>query len=81
MTDDVETIQVTCPLCRKKHEYRLRVERSMVIYHMASTLPTTQKTIKRFTRIFTCPEKNEHFEAILRLEEGFGFIIKDVSVL
>ncbi|QQD72819.1 hypothetical protein [Acidithiobacillus ferrivorans] len=81
MDDETEELQIVCPLCSEEHSYRLAVDRSYVLYHMTSAMMDSKPTYKRFKRIFTCPAKNEHFQAVVRLEESFGTIINDVKVV
>jgi hypothetical protein len=81
MAEDTETIQIECPLCGKKHEYRLKVDRSTVMYQMRWFPAHEEKAVVHFTRFFTCPKLNESFQANLRMEQSFGTVINDVKVL
>lgn len=63
-----ETITIAeCPHCKQTHKYSLQVERTMVIKLMvAEDLNNRPKPII-FSRIFTCPNKNEQFQAQITL--------------
>jgi hypothetical protein len=73
--DDVLVIK--CPRCKKTHIYLLKVERSYVMYR---ALPTDQPTKRTFTRIFTCPFKDQEFQIAFSLVEPFGTIIHNAQV-
>ena len=81
MTTASERIELKCPLCKKVHKYQLRVDKSVVFYDVISMLSSSSSTSRKFRRLFTCPEKNEPFEATLILEESFGEKINDVEVM
>lgn len=65
MANDILEIS-NCPLCKRKHRYSLRVERSKYLLGRSLTVVKKKRRIKR---IFNCPNKNEFFEAIIELEE------------
>ncbi|HDM8135453.1 TPA: hypothetical protein P0E15_005044 [Vibrio harveyi] len=75
-----EKLRIICPLCTHKHEYCLDVDRTFVLYHMTSEPDTSKRTVKRFKRVFVCPDKNEKFQAVIKMESGFGEVINDVKV-
>lgn len=79
--EDEDRIQLNCPICQKMHEFRLVVDRSHVVYNMVSAPRHSERSVKRFRRVFTCPEKGEPFEATIKMEELFGEIINDVKVV
>lgn len=79
--EEEEKIQLNCPICKNTHEFRLEVDKSHVLYHMTSMPSERERTVKRFRRLFTCPEKNEPFEATIRMEESFSEIIHNVKVV
>jgi hypothetical protein len=79
--EDEDRIQLNCPICQKIHEYRLEVDRSCVLYNILSTSNQSKTSVKRFRRIFMCPEKGEPFEATIKIEESFGEKINDVKVV
>ena len=80
MSETTEKLEINCPICKGMHEYSINVDRSHIIYNMLSAPSPTERTVKRFKRVFVCPEKNEQFQAIITMEEGFGEIINDVAV-
>ncbi|NWL16376.1 hypothetical protein FHG08_11805 [Pseudoalteromonas sp. Scap03] len=75
-----EKLKITCPLCREKHEYSINVDRSFVLYQMTSDMGTSLREIKQFKRAFVCPDKKTKFQAVIKMEYGFGEIINDVIV-
>jgi len=76
-----DKIQLTCPLCQKTHEFRLLIERSPVAYNMLPfSTGKREHSVKPFRCLFTCPEKNEPFEATIRIEEAFGEVVHGVKV-
>jgi hypothetical protein len=78
--DEDEKLELTCPLCGKEHTYTLDVDRSFVLFQMTITaLGSSKKTAKQFKRIFFCPDKNKKFQAIIKMSEGSGEVINDVS--
>jgi len=80
MPETTEKLELKCPICKEKHEYSINVDRSHILYYMLSSPSPTERTVKKFKRIFVCPDKNQQFQAIVTMEEGFGEIINDVSV-
>jgi hypothetical protein len=60
-----ERIDLKCPLCPQTHEYDLTVS-WMTIYALAGEEKTIETDV---TRLFTCPTKDDEFEATLRLSE------------
>lgn len=81
MRKELENINLNCPLCKRMHTYKIEVDKSHVIYNLLSTSFNEEKSIKKFKRIFLCPEKDEMFEAILTFEDSFGEIIEGVKVV
>jgi len=78
-----EILEIKCPLCGKPHRYGLAVE---IITFMGSSpdpTPTFKPNIciHKFTRLFTCPEKNEEFQATIKLKETGRNPIQDVRVI
>lgn len=81
MTND-EILEIKCPRCGKIHLYGLSVERSLVFGTPLSSSPPTNPNIveHKFTRLFTCPEKNEEFQATIKLKETGSDRIDSVRV-
>ena len=75
-----EWLTIPCPLCAAKHVYQLQVDRSLVANYV-QIVPDDQTTEKRFTRLFTCPDKKTRFQAEIALEEHPGMKIQDVRIL
>ena len=82
MSETTEKLELKCPICKETHEYSINVDRSLILYSLfvPSSTKSTKRTVKKFKRVFVCPVKNEQFQAIITMEEGFGEIINDVSV-
>ena len=80
MSETTETLEIKCPICKRMHVYSINVDRSPILYNMLSAPNPAERTVKKFKRVFVCPDKNEQFQAIVTIEEGFGEIINDVSV-
>lgn len=76
-TEDIFLIS-PCPLCSGSHRYPVRVKRDIAL-GMVVAMPV-QSTEVMHTRIFTCPEKGENFEAKVPLHETQTNIIREVSV-
>ena len=77
----IEKIRIEhCPHCRGSHSYRLEVERALIMKVRTGKKhepPTTVKT----TQVFTCPLKNEQYQASLYLEDTSFDRIKAVAVI
>lgn len=70
-----------CPKCSDGHSYELEVERSMIIKMMTiSDLNEPSRKVK-VTRIFTCPVKNEEYQARFVLTDTSSDRIKNVKVI
>ena len=80
MSETTEKLELKCPICKGTHEYNINVDRSGILYSMLFAPIPTKRTVKKFKRVFVCPDKNEQFQAIVTMEEGFGEIINDLSV-
>ena len=72
-----------CPVCGKKHRYKLDVKRSLVMHMLTMSSLNSQEKVfyARFTRIFVCPEKGGEFEAVLTLPYTLSNKIESVSVV
>ena len=70
----------SCPKCKDRHRYRLNVERSVVIKMIRMSDMHEQPRQVRFTRLFTCPIKNEEFEASFILTDTSSSRIRSVDV-
>jgi hypothetical protein len=82
MTDSNEQVSIDrCPLCHGAHSYSLSVERSFVIHMLTMNVPREQHTRRRFKRLFTCPTKDETYEAVITLTESSSAPIQEVTVL
>jgi uncharacterized UBP type Zn finger protein len=76
----IEHVDITtCPRCKQQHRYRLNVERSYVLSFFVGNI-SQQSRPERFTRLFTCPVKNEEFQASFSLNRS-GDVIRDVQVV
>jgi hypothetical protein len=68
-----------CPLCGLRHTYALAVKRSIVLESLRSfSIETTLP--RRFTRLFTCPTKDETFQADITLTDTSSDRIESVTV-
>lgn len=78
----IEHIEIPkCPKCHNRHNYRLEVDRSIVMKLITmEDLDEPTRWVK-VTRIFICPTKNEKFEARIRLADTSSNRIKDVAVI
>jgi len=69
-----------CPKCKEGHRYKLKVERAIVMKFLTMSDMSEQPRKVRITRLFTCPIKNEEFEANLTLTDTSSNRIKSVEV-
>ncbi len=82
MTASQETLSIDrCPLCGRSHTYDLAVERSAIMKMMVGSYEEEKVSYKRFKRLFTCPTRNEEFEAIITLPEFPSARIETVHVV
>ena len=70
-----------CPRCGDRHRYKLKVERAIVMKWLIMSDMRERPHRVRITRLFTCPSKNEDFEATFILTDTSSNRIKEVSVL
>ena len=70
-----------CPKCGNKHRYKLKVERSIVMKLLTRSGMIENPRRVKVTRLFTCPLRNEDFEATFILTDTSSDRIKEVSVL
>lgn len=78
--NDVRWINIKCPICRKKHRYRAKLETLDVL---AAPTPNDDKLVMlEFTRLFKCPNTNQLFECTFQVEWilGLGIFVEDVSI-
>jgi hypothetical protein len=68
-----------CPKCGGSHRFRLAVERSVILKFMTRMDTMDRSRRVRFTRLFTCPTKNEEFEATFVLTETSSDVISGVT--
>ena len=72
-----------CPKCDcPSHRYSLEVQRSYVVKYALGGFaePVEQPRRVRFTRLFTCPTKNEEFQATFSLRDSSYNRISSVEV-
>lgn len=69
-----------CAKCNKPHRYRLEVERSIIMKLMTPDDLNEKPRQVRITRIFTCPVKNEEFEARFILHDTSSDRIENVTI-
>lgn len=81
MSDDIESLAMTCPICGAEHRFRIKIDRSYLMYNLTSDMLKRKAPVKRYRRNFTCPEKGKPFQATISLEESFGTILNNVSVV
>jgi len=79
MTTLPETIIIQCPICAESHTYQLEVDRSLVANYQTDD-PDAGPDEKRFTRLFTCPDKKTRFQAEIALLELSGTKIRGVHI-
>ena len=70
-----------CPLCKKTHTYRLKVERSVVIKNMMMSGLNERPGREEFTRLFVCPVKGQEFQATFFLYDTSYGSITSVEVV
>jgi hypothetical protein len=67
---EIEYLEIpSCPKCGLKHRYKLEVERATIIQYGVPSQMNEQPRSVRFTRLFTCPEKNDNFQVKFILQE------------
>lgn len=78
-----QIIEIECPICPGHHKYRLEVIRTEVMGALPTSTPPDfhPVSIRRFTRLFSCPVKNENFQATIKLEETGSNPIETVRVV
>jgi hypothetical protein len=76
--DDTITIE-KCPLCTNSHTYKLEIERSVIMYDQALAMDHEPRK-RSFTRLFSCPLKNEDFQARFIVVEYVGRPIESIDV-
>jgi aminoglycoside phosphotransferase len=82
MSDNLETITIKdCPLCHNSHSYYLRVERSVIIKMVTMNDFNEQPQSVRKMRLFTCPIKNEEYQASITLSDTSSNRIKSIDVV
>lgn len=80
MTSEHIDISV-CPKCKGPHRYKLEVERALVLKTMTAADFNEQPRQVKFTRFFTCPVKNEEFQASFALTDTSSDRIARVRVV
>lgn len=71
----------TCPKCKGGHRYRLDVERALVMKMLTAADFNERPRQVEFTRFFTCPVKNEEFQASFTLTDTSSDRIERVRVV
>jgi len=69
-----ETLEIACPLCAKIHRYSMKIEKTIVVGFGSRERQWT------FTRLFTCPVKNEDFQALIRIQQGSNERIDNIEI-
>ncbi len=69
-----------CPKCSDGHRYKLNVTRSCVMKMLTMSDINEMPRQVRFTRFFTCPTRNEEFQANIIMTDTSGNRIKNVTV-
>lgn len=70
-----------CPKCQLSHRYKLKIKRAMVVKMTTMSSIAEPERQVRITRIFTCPKKNEEFEATFTLTDTSSSRIKKIEVV
>jgi len=70
-----------CPKCNDGHRYKLDVERSLVMKMLTMDDMNERPRAVKITRLFTCPVKNEEFQAKFTLYDTSSDRIENVSVV
>ncbi len=70
-----------CPKCNDGHRYKLDVERSIVMKMLTMEDIDERPRSVKITRLFTCPVKNEEFQAKFSLSDTSSDRIIDVTVI
>jgi hypothetical protein len=72
-----------CPLCFEEHSYNLKITRSWIIgliLFRGGSGRKEQPRKKRVVHLFTCPTKNQDFQATLLLEEWPNAPIESIDI-
>ena len=69
-----------CPKCALRHRYRLAVERTIIVKLITMGDKSERPRRVRITRLFTCPTRNEEFEATFVLTDTSSDRIRSISV-
>lgn len=69
-----------CPKCKDAHRYKLNVDRSIVIKMLTMADMSERPRQVKITRFFTCPIKEEDFEATFILTDTSSSRINNVQV-
>ena len=82
MSDGHEYIAIdSCPKCNGQHRYKLSVDRSIIL-KMSNAYDMYERGRQvRFVRLFTCPVKNEDYQATFFLTDTSSDRIKDVRIV
>jgi hypothetical protein len=70
----------SCPKCKDGHRFRLNVERAIVMRMLTTSDIDEQPRQVRITRLFTCPNKNDEFQASFTLTDTSSSRIVSVKV-
>ena len=71
----------TCPKYKGGHRYKLDVERAIVLKMLTMSDLNERTRHVKITRLFTCPVRNEEFQASFILIDTSSDRIKNVQVV
>ena len=70
-----------CPKCNDGHRYRLKVDRTIVMRLLTMDDVDEKPRAVKITRLFTCPVKDEEFQAKFILYDTSSDRIQNVTVI
>ena len=77
--DDI--LEIRCPKCDGIHAYILDIRRSFIFANPPpGARSKRQTTYRSFRRLFTCPKRNEDFQALFVLFQDSDARIESVDV-
>jgi hypothetical protein len=81
MPEEIETLTIDkCPKCSLKHEYQIKVRRTLITSMLDFADRTRSGHPVTFTRLFTCPETGDDFQARLVLYQEGNSQIDSVEI-
>jgi hypothetical protein len=75
-----EILEIKCPKCGKLHKYNLEVKRSVFLENITIRSNNDAPIPRSFKRLFSCPLKENDFEAIIMLIETRHTKIESVEI-